>query len=360
MTNRLGKVLAALTDRHLGEETTGEAYAVKYLPNLNAQQDYDPGGMLLVGRTWVAGSENYRFGYQGSMKDDEIYGTGNSYTTHFRELDVRLMRWWSNDPKTSKTPWESPYATMGNNPVAFNDPLGDEIWVKKGLFKKLKYNEEDGKLYTRRGKEYTGDDVFSSKVLTNLNLLNSDPAGSIVVKAVSEDKHNYVYRNKSGPNSTGGSFHPFLFGKGGYINAALLSSTSVSTRSQLEFSSHELFHGYQRLKGNRRGKSLNSETEAYLFGAITTSRITAQIAGTGETYRTILHTTNYGDISNKGKDFNAAFHTLIFSETFDSKAFNTASNSLLNSIFSQPSYSGFNIDPNFKISIDTLYPLLNK
>ncbi|MCF6183419.1 MAG: hypothetical protein L3J56_02125 [Bacteroidales bacterium] len=74
----------------------------------------------------------YRFGYQGSEKDDEIYGsTGTAYTTHFRGLDTRVVRWWSIDPKTNLTPWESPYASMGLNPIWHNDPLGD-IWGKPG------------------------------------------------------------------------------------------------------------------------------------------------------------------------------------------------------------------------------------
>ncbi len=52
-------------------------------------------------------------------------GEGNSYTTHFRQLDVRVARWLSIDPKS--TPWESPYVSMGNNPVLNNDILGDTV-----------------------------------------------------------------------------------------------------------------------------------------------------------------------------------------------------------------------------------------
>ena len=37
-------------------------------------------------------------------KDDEIIGSGNMYTTEFRENDTRLGRWWSVDPLASDYP----------------------------------------------------------------------------------------------------------------------------------------------------------------------------------------------------------------------------------------------------------------
>jgi len=71
----------------------------------------------------------YRYGYQGSEKDDEVKGQGNSYTTRFRQLDPRIGRWLSIDPKA--TAWESPYVSMGNNPIINNDILGDTIRYHK-------------------------------------------------------------------------------------------------------------------------------------------------------------------------------------------------------------------------------------
>jgi len=87
--------------------------------------DYYPGGSIMPGRSF--NSNSYRFGYNaGSEKDDEIFGTtGSAYHTYFRELDTRINRWWGIDPKANLTPWESPYASMGNNPIWYNDPLGD-------------------------------------------------------------------------------------------------------------------------------------------------------------------------------------------------------------------------------------------
>jgi RHS repeat-associated protein len=75
--------------------------------------------MEMAGRGF---SGSYRFGYQGSEKDNEVSGDGNSYTTEFRQLDPRLGRWFSVDPVFQ--PWQSPYTSMDNNPIGLNDPLG--------------------------------------------------------------------------------------------------------------------------------------------------------------------------------------------------------------------------------------------
>ena len=79
-------------------------------------------------------SGSYRFGYQGSEKDNEVSGDGNSYTTEFRQLDPRLGRWFSVDPIESSYPYITPYASMHNNPINLTDvrglgPDGDGVAV---------------------------------------------------------------------------------------------------------------------------------------------------------------------------------------------------------------------------------------
>ena len=78
------------------------------------------------GRTESA--DKYRYGYQGSEKDDEAKGGGNSYTTFYRQLDPRVGRWFSVDPVFQ--PWQSPYCSMDGNPIMFNDWEGDVIELK--------------------------------------------------------------------------------------------------------------------------------------------------------------------------------------------------------------------------------------
>jgi RHS repeat-associated protein len=68
----------------------------------------------------------YRYGFGGQEKDDEISGEGNNYTAEFWQYDPRLGRRWNIDPLTFKYPWQSPYSAFNNNPIFFNDPLGLE------------------------------------------------------------------------------------------------------------------------------------------------------------------------------------------------------------------------------------------
>lgn len=92
---------------------------------LIASSNYYPFGSQMPGRAYS--SIDYRYGFNGMERDDEIKGSGNSYTTHFRQYDSRLGRWLSRDPKEAKLAWNSTYVGFDNNPILFNDPLGDQI-----------------------------------------------------------------------------------------------------------------------------------------------------------------------------------------------------------------------------------------
>ena len=82
--------------------------------------DYYPFGMVMPGRNF--NSSTYDFGFQGQMKDDEVYGNGNLYTAEYWQYDPRLARRWNVDP--IMLAWHSTYSTFNNNPIIFRDPLG--------------------------------------------------------------------------------------------------------------------------------------------------------------------------------------------------------------------------------------------
>lgn len=68
---------------------------------------------------------DYRYGFNGMEKDDEVKGEGNSYTTEFRQYDSRVGRWLSVDPKNQFV--GSQYSAFVNNPILHIDPDGG--WI---------------------------------------------------------------------------------------------------------------------------------------------------------------------------------------------------------------------------------------
>ncbi len=72
-----------------------------------------------------AGTKPYRYGFGGQESDFEINNSGGtSYTAEFWQYDARLGRRWNVDPETYI--WQSPYACFNNNPINYNDPIGEE------------------------------------------------------------------------------------------------------------------------------------------------------------------------------------------------------------------------------------------
>jgi RHS repeat-associated protein len=123
LSNHLGNVLSVVTDR---KYQVASGNVVDYFePEIIHASDYYPFGAVMEDRTFS--TDTYRYGYQGSEIDKEIRGEGNSYTTFFRQYDPRLGRWLSLDPKGYKAPMYSPYNSMINSPIIFNDKNGDFI-----------------------------------------------------------------------------------------------------------------------------------------------------------------------------------------------------------------------------------------
>jgi RHS repeat-associated protein len=68
--------------------------------------------------------KDYRFGFNGQEKDNEVSGDGNSYTAEFWQYDPRLGRRFNIDPLFSVKPWMSPYHAFSNKPIINIDPNG--------------------------------------------------------------------------------------------------------------------------------------------------------------------------------------------------------------------------------------------
>jgi RHS repeat-associated protein len=157
LSNHLGNVLVTVSDRKLAEGTEGST-ATGYRTEVLFASDYYPFGMQMPGREFSA-ETTYRYGFNGMEKDDELAGEGNSYTTHFRALDTRIGRWLSVDPLEDAFPWQSPYASMDNNPINLRDPLGSSTeegeceGCPEGV--KMEKGIGDVPMYFRKGTEVT-------------------------------------------------------------------------------------------------------------------------------------------------------------------------------------------------------------
>lgn len=133
--------------------------------------------------------EGYRFGYQGSEKDNEFKGEGNSYTTEFRQLDTRLGRWLSVDPVIQ--PWQSSYCSMDDSPVFFRDPTGkvSTDFVKRSDGSIYWDKNAKSKSTTKKGETYLGKKLtfkFTSYIDQGLwdGPLCSLPTGTKVISII--------------------------------------------------------------------------------------------------------------------------------------------------------------------------------
>jgi len=73
--------------------------------------------MLLPNQTPIADEDDYRYGFQGQEKDDEIKGEGNSLNYKYRMHDPRIGRFFAVDPLSPRYPFYSPYSFSGNRVI---------------------------------------------------------------------------------------------------------------------------------------------------------------------------------------------------------------------------------------------------
>ena len=82
--------------------------------------------MLMPERSYANGGQ-YRYGFNGKEKDDEVKGAGAQYDYGFRVYDPRIARFLSVDPLIQTYPWWTPYQYAGNSPISFIDVDGAEL-----------------------------------------------------------------------------------------------------------------------------------------------------------------------------------------------------------------------------------------
>ncbi len=155
LKDHLGNVRAVI----MGAKNAQQEVQITYMA------DYYPFGMVMPGREYVDGEEAYRYGYNGMERDEEFKGSGNSYTTAFRQYDARLGRWLSVDPIYSLYPSLTPYMGMNGNPVLFTDRHGLSVETKQ---KGGGNNHPNGKTDPPSSINWSSDNPLTQKEKTSI------------------------------------------------------------------------------------------------------------------------------------------------------------------------------------------------
>jgi RHS repeat-associated protein len=107
--------------------------------------------------------EDYRYGFGGKERDDEVKGSGNSYDYGARIYDPRLGRWMSTDPAQQEYPFASPYNFVLNTPIQAIDPDGKRVYFVGGAG-----NDQEGWNYKGRFKK-----IFESKGIQDVRTMSA-------------------------------------------------------------------------------------------------------------------------------------------------------------------------------------------
>lgn len=156
LANHLGNVLAVISDRKWAKDdgifNTSTGVQISATPDgivdyyeavVVSYNDYYPYGMTMDQRH--GNSSEYRYGFQGQEKDDEVRGEGNSINYKYRMHDPRIGRFFAIDPLAPKYPHNSPYAFSENRVVD-----GIELEGLEHVDLDAEYKNEKGETTTYR------------------------------------------------------------------------------------------------------------------------------------------------------------------------------------------------------------------
>ncbi len=269
-----------------------------------------------------------------------------------RMYDPLLGQFISVDPLADKYPGWGSYVYALNNPLIYVDPEGESVWLhdedENGNITIVQYEE---------GMEYDGDSEFISSTIDMLNAMSEVDEGSDVLSDLIDSDNNFDFTNTASSAGSGTlqldyKTDPKYANGGAQIHAASLMEAGTTKRSQLESVAHELFHGFQREKGQNPA-TVNGEVGAYLYGrgvAANSKYSTTGMMG-------------FGNQSSEGVKYDQAMLNLMWGNKSDFK--NNYNNALNNfqkgssvNNYGNGLYRNHKVDPNYAPLIQKYLPII--
>lgn len=166
----------------------------------------------MIQPTRHASTEDYRYGFQGQEKDDELKGEGNSVNYKYRMHDPRIGRFFAVDPLAAEYPYNGPYNFSENRVIDGVELEGLEFTVRTDRYR------------TKSDYNIIRDKNLEFGILKELNVIHSNFGGresyrEIDIKQPTDPKHDsydfisvgsFISSNQSMKHSTSDEFSSFV------------------------------------------------------------------------------------------------------------------------------------------------------